>query len=155
MIKSKDILDGIKCRQLGKMYSNDYKHPLKWFTVHNEKTISSGNNLKTTADEIACEAQAMLSNYFSKGIRNASHTELVSDNLLQQQLGEIETVRMVKETRRASTDLVGLIHRWGCNTFRDIVQKGMDNRQIVSICRKTLKSVYFRLVKTAIQNGIL
>jgi hypothetical protein len=56
MIDFKDVIDGIRCKQLGKMYGNTFTHPLKQFIVDEDNEFSSGTCLIRGADSVAISA---------------------------------------------------------------------------------------------------
>jgi hypothetical protein len=137
MIRYKEVVDGIRCRQFGKMFQENYSHPLKNFIVKENKSFASWRCLNETADTVAKVAHTLILGSITKSSRCLSNEEVISDTLLLRQLGEIETIYTVKITQRQGNDLTILVHHWGCNNFREIVMQGRANRGVVSICRST------------------
>jgi hypothetical protein len=56
-IDFKEVIDGIHCKQLCKMFGEEYSHPLKFSIKNNPKSFASGKCLKTKADEVSQKAQ--------------------------------------------------------------------------------------------------
>jgi hypothetical protein len=46
MINYRDIIEGIRCRQFGKLFNDDYKHPLKLALTEQNKSFTSARCLK-------------------------------------------------------------------------------------------------------------
>jgi hypothetical protein len=154
MIKFKDVVDGIRCRQLGKMFSADYNHPLKYCVLNESKSFASWTCLKESADTVARTAQVLIQNNINTGLKRLSNDEITSDNLLIQQIGEIETVYTVKPNKRLGDDMMILVHHWGCNNFKEIIIQSKENRAILSICRRIMVARYFRILKLLYRWGI-
>ncbi len=152
MLNLSEVIEGIRCRQLGKMYNTQYNHPLKRCIINEDKSFVSGLALANTVDGVGVRAHEALLEYCNKNINKLSNEQLISDNLAIQQLGEVETIHMFKESKRNSIEAVEIIHRWDCDTLKDIVVKGQLHRTIVGLCRKILKAKYLRIVKKLIQN---
>jgi hypothetical protein len=57
MIDFKEVIDGIHCKQLCKMFGEEYSHPLKFCIKNDQKSFASGKCLKTKADEVSQKAQ--------------------------------------------------------------------------------------------------
>jgi hypothetical protein len=92
MIHFKEIIDSIRCRQFGKMFSENYTHPLKQCILHENKSFASWQCLKGTADLIAKSSVEILKLNLSKIIKSSSNEDIAADNLLLQRVGEIETI---------------------------------------------------------------
>jgi hypothetical protein len=152
MLNLREVMQGIRCRQLGKLYNTEYNHPLKRCIINENKSYVSVSALATTVDGVGERAHEALLDYFNKSISKISNEQLISDNLAIQQLGEVESTHMLKGSKRDSLDAFELIHRWDCDTLKDIVAKGQQYRTIGSLCRKVLKAKYLRIVKKLVQN---
>jgi hypothetical protein len=153
MLKYKEVVDGIRCRQLGKMFSEDYAHPLKSCILMENKSFASWTCLKESADKIAKIAHSLILGSVTNNLNRMTNEEIASDKLLLQQLGEIETNFIVKINKRQSDDIIVLVHHWGCNNFRDIVRQGKEHRGVIAICRRIMTAKYFRILKFLIQPG--
>jgi hypothetical protein len=153
MINFKEVVDGIRCRQLGKMFGNDYNHPLKTCIVHENKSFASWKCLKNSADNVAKIAHSLILNNLTSSLKRLSNEEIRSDNLLIQQIGETETVNMTKLNKRQGDDMMELVHIYGCDNFKEIVREGRTNRRIISICKKIMIAKYLRILKILIPTG--
>jgi len=151
MLKFQDVVEGIRCRQLGKMFSNEYTHPLKHLLLNENKSFASWTCLKESADTVARIAHGVLLRHIIGNIRSKSTEEIISDNLLLKQLGEIETVFIVKAAKRQGEDATRLIYQWGCDTLKEIVVKGQGNRRVMAICKRIITAKYLRIVKALVR----
>ena len=66
MISYDKIIDGIKCRQLCKLFDPSYYHPLKYLTIKEDSLFSTGNSLTRIADELAVGAHTLIWSNFLK-----------------------------------------------------------------------------------------
>ena len=147
MISFKEVIDSIRCRQLGKMFDDSYMHPLKQFIVQEDKSFASWNCLKGSADLVARVALELFKNDLCKIIKNSTNDEISTDNLLIHRIGEIETIYTVKINKRQHNDTIMLVHYWGCNNIRDIFVQSRQNRTVLAICRRVMTAKFFRIVK--------
>jgi hypothetical protein len=60
------IIDGIKCRQLCKLFDPRYYHPLKYLTVKEDSHFSTGNSLTRIAEELAVGEHNLIRSNFLK-----------------------------------------------------------------------------------------
>jgi hypothetical protein len=155
MIRLPEVVEGIRCRQLGKMYNEEYNHPLKECILKEGIAFSSGKSLTNVADSVAQKAYKALQNNVLKNISKLSNDEILHDVLLVQQLGEIEAVSMIKDRERDGHEAMELLHRWNCNALKDIIRIGRGQRRVVNICRKIMKAKYLRLQKLFVQNAVI
>jgi hypothetical protein len=152
MITITEVIEAIRCRQLAKMYNPEYNHPLKNCILIEGRFLTSAKCLTNEVDKVAQKSQKILRGHIYDGIKKLSNEELMNDNLLVQQLGETETVHMVKENRRNSAEATSLIHTWQCHTLKDIVRVGLQHRNIGAICRKIFIAKYLRIQKLFTQH---
>ncbi len=151
MLKFQEVVEGIRCRQLGKLFNDEYKHPLKQCILNENKPFTSRTCLKESADTVAKSAHSQILGNIIGSLKNISNAEIISDNLLIQQLGCMEIVMMAKATKIQSDELTRLVHYWGCDTFREVVLKGKDNRAVRAICKKVISAKYLRIFRALIQ----
>jgi hypothetical protein len=154
MIHFKEIIDSIRCRQLGKMFDDHYSHPLKQCILRENKSYASWFCLKESADAVARAALEILKGNLCKIIRSSSNEEISTDILLIQRIGEIETVNTIKVNKRLDDDAVRLVHHWGCENLRDIIIESKVNRTVLAICRRIMIAKFFRIVKLLHQRNI-
>jgi len=100
-------------------------------------------------------AHDVLRGHILDSIKQLSNEEIVQDILLIQQLGEIETVHMIKVHKRDSIEAMTVVHQWHCYTMKDIVRLGIRHRSISTTCKKIMVAKYFRLQKLFIQQRIV
>ncbi len=154
MISFKDVVNSIRCRQLGKMFDNNYLHPLKQLILYEDKSFASWTCLRETADSVAKVASDLLKNNLCKIIKSSTNDEIGEDNLLLQWIGEIETIYTIKANRRQDNDSMMLVHHWGCTNLREIVIQSRQNRTVLAICRRIMIAKFLRLVKLMHQRNI-
>jgi hypothetical protein len=154
MISFKDVVNGIRCRQFGKIFDPNYNHPLKSLILSENKSFASRTCLKDTADTVAISARDLIHENISKSIKRYSNDEIIMEDLLLQQLGETETIYTVKYNKRQDNDCIALVHNWGCNNFKEIVVQSRANRRIMTICRKIMIAKYFRVLKVLHQQNV-
>lgn len=89
-----------------------------------------------------------------KNHKQMTNADVLSDNLLLQQLGETETVFTVRANKCEGRDIMSLIYELDCSNFRMIVEKGGQHRRIMTICKKILSAKYLRILKLLVRNGV-
>jgi len=154
MINFKDVVNGIRCRQLGKMFDDLYNHPLKNCILHENKSFASWTCLKENADTVAMAARDLIHSNLNKSLKKYTNDEIISDNLLLQQLGELEAIYTIKINRRQDDEVTTLVHHWGCNNFKEIVVQSKESRSVKSICRRLMIARYFRVLKLMHQRDV-
>jgi hypothetical protein len=153
MINYRDIIEGIRCRQFGKLFNDDYKHPLKLALTEQNKSFTSVRCLKNIADSVAKKAKASIQNTISKKLKSMTSEQIVADTILLQQLGETETAFMVKESKRDSRDMMTLVHRYNCDNLKMTVATCRQHQNVVAICKRILSAKYCRILKAILQNN--
>ena len=151
MIDFKDVIDGIRCKQLGKMYGNTFTHPLKQFIVDEDNKFSSGTSLIRGADSVAIFANNLLLNRHMNYVESLPNDQIQGDKILIDQLGELDILLICKPNWIQSAEATTLIHIWNCKNIRDIVNLG---RITLTICRKIVKAAFLRVIKIPIYNNI-
>ncbi len=154
MIDFKDIVNGVRCRQFGKLFSDEYNHPLKLCIIKEGKSFASRTCLNTLSDEVGRQAHDILLNTILKSYKNLSNDEIESDNLMIQQLGETETVYTIKTGKRDSAEAIELVHEWGCNNFKEVILQGRQQRRVLTICRKIMTAKFLRILKLLVSRRI-
>jgi hypothetical protein len=154
MIPFKEVIDSIRCRQLGKMFDNSYTHPLKQCILRENKSFASWMCLKESADSVAKVALELLQNNLCKIIRSSTNDEIRTDNLLIHRIGEIETTYTVKINKRLDNEAMMLVHHWGCNNLKEIIVQSRQNRAVLAICRRIMIAKLFRILKLMHQRNI-
>jgi hypothetical protein len=81
MIDFKHIIDGIKCKQLGKMYGNTFTHPLKEYIVDGDNKFSSGTSLIKGADGVAIFAHNLLLNRHMNYVKSLINDQIQVDKI--------------------------------------------------------------------------
>jgi hypothetical protein len=154
MINSSTVIEGIRCRQFGKMFDEHYNHPLKMLLLKENKAYISKQCLNDYADSVARKAQAAISKNFFEVIKRMSNVQLASDVLILQQLSCIEIVNLVKDRWRDSREVVELVHVLNCNNLGEIVNICHQQRRIYARCKKIFKSNFGRILRLMIQENI-
>jgi hypothetical protein len=154
MINFKEIINGIRCKQFGKLLNVNYTHPLKYLTICENKRLSSAKILRKGADQVANHAHELILNRIRTNFKQAKNDELLEDVILRQQLGETETVDMIKVRWLDSPEATELVHHWNCMTLREIITEVRVNRRIMVICKRVIKSVYLRAIKSLVANAM-
>jgi hypothetical protein len=154
MIHFKDVIDSIRCRQFGKLFAEEYTHPLKQCVINENRSFASWQCLTGVADAVAKAAVEILKTNLCGIIKQSNNDEIASDNLLIQRVGEIETVHTIKLNRRLENDVMVLVHHWGCEKLRDIIIQSKLNRAVFAICRRVMIAKFFRIVKLLHQRNI-
>jgi len=154
MIHFKEIVDSIRCRQFGKMFNEKYTHPLKYAILTDDGSYASWQCLKRGADLVAKTALEKLKINLCKILKTSSNEEIVTDNLLIQRVGEIETLHTIKVNKRADNEATALVHYWGCEKLKDIFIHTRQHRAILAICRRIMIAKFFRIVKLLHQRNL-
>ncbi len=154
MIHFKDIIDSIRCRQFGKMFAENYSHPLKQCILNEDKSFASWQCLNGVADSVAKASVEILKTNLCKIIKSSTNEEIASDNLLIQRIGEIETIHTIKMNKRLDNEAMMLVHHWGCENLRDIIIQSKLHRSVLAICRRVMIAKFFRIVKLLHQRNI-
>jgi hypothetical protein len=150
MISYEQVLEGIACRQLAKLYDADFMHPLKSLILKNNVHFATGKSLTTIADSNAIKAHKTLTSHFIKQIGTLSNQQITQDLILINWLGEIDIVNMIKHRWINSNETMVLIHVHGCRNIRDIIAGG---RAMVQLSKKVLTAQFQRIVKAFWNTG--
>jgi hypothetical protein len=153
MISYREVINGIRCKQFGKMFQDDYSHPLKLCIVKENKSFASWACLQPAADEVSKTAHKLIIDNIHQSWKKLPNDQLLTESVMLQQLGETETVHMTKENKRTSPELTRLVFKWNCNNLRDIIRQGRQYRQVVKVCKKIFMAKFVRLAKLLIQSG--
>jgi hypothetical protein len=151
MIQYQDIMEGIYCRQLCKLYDPQYNHPLRSLIKRNDYTLFTGRSLTAIADEMSIRAHSRLLTLHENNLKKLTNDEILNDVNLINQLGELNIVRMIKPRWTDSAEAIRLTHLFNCINIRDVISSG---RPAVSLCRKVMKARYFRVIKIFWQNNV-
>ncbi len=151
MIDYTSIVEGIRCRQIGKFYNPNFNHPLKYIIIKEGLSFYSGYSLTNSADEVAKIAQKLLLDNFHKQLKNCSEIQLMNDLVMIEQVGEIDIARIIKTSYLNRPETNRLVHMLQCRNIRDITNVG---RAILPLINKTFKSPYLRIIKLLINNNI-
>jgi hypothetical protein len=81
-------------------------------------------------------------------------TQIVSDLLLLQQLGTVETVTMVKDRMIDSIEMVTLVHLLNCSNLRDIVMQCQQEGRLLRMCKKLLQAKFVRIIQLLTHRNI-
>jgi hypothetical protein len=154
MIHFKTVIDSIRCRQFGKMFAENYSHPLKQCILNENKSFASWQCLKGVSDSVAKASVEILKSNLCKIIKNSNNDDIASDNLLIKRIGEIETVHTIKINRRLDNEAMILVHHWRCENLRDIIIQSKLNRSVHAICRRVMTAKFFRIIKLLHQRNI-
>jgi len=152
MIQYEQILDGIACRQLAKLYDREMLHPLKALTIKNDALFIGGKSLTTVADELALRAHDIMWNLFLRQTRKMTNQQIIQDRILIDQIGEIDITNVIKSRWTHSNEMTELVFIHGCRNIRDIIAGG---RVTVRLSKKLLKAQFLRYVKVLWGEGIL
>jgi hypothetical protein len=154
MIDASKVIEGIRCRQLGKMFDTNYNHPLKNLILNENRAFTSKQCLNEYADLVAVKAQTVILKNFAQSLKKMTNDQIVSDILMLQQLGTVETVTMVKERKRDSIEMITLVHFMNCSNLRDIVIQCHRDGRLLRLCKKLLQSKFVRIVQLLTQRNI-
>jgi hypothetical protein len=155
MIEASKVIEGIRCRQFGKMFDTSYNHPLKRIILNENKSFISNYCLKEHADEVATRAHKTILKNFNVNLKKISNDQLVSDIILIDQLGSVETVTMAKERMTNSVELATLVQGWNCSNLREIITQCQQECRVHRLCKKLFQAKYFRLVHTLTQRNVV
>jgi hypothetical protein len=156
MIEASKVIEGIRCRQFGKMFDTSYNHPLKRIILNENKSFISDYCLKDYADNVAIRAHKTILKSFNVSLKKISNDQPVSDIILIKQLGSVETVTMAKESMINSAELATLVQRWNCSNLREIIiTQCQQERRVYRLCKKLFQAKYFRLVHTLTQRNVV
>jgi hypothetical protein len=144
MIDYEKILEGVYCKQLGKMYNADFHHPLKLLIIKNESVFATGRSLTRTADGVAVKAHEIITNLFWSDVKKLNSQQLIGDVILVNHIGEISIEDAIKPRWINTAETNRLLHVLGCNNIRDILDRGME---AVRLCKKIVRSRYLRVIK--------
>jgi len=144
MISYEQVLDGIICRQLAKLYDAEYMHPLRSLILKDNLHFATGRSLTNIADDNAVKAHEILTSHFIKQISKMSNQQITQDVILINWLGEIDITNMIKQRWINSNETTLLVHVYGCRNIRDIIAGG---RVTVQLSKKVLKAQYQRVVR--------
>jgi hypothetical protein len=151
MIQYEQVLAGIACRQLAKLYDTETMHPLKSLTIKNDSHFATGISLTNIADEIAVKAHDLLTDKFLMNVKRMSNQQITQDVILINQIGAIDISKIVKPRWLNSNQATELIHIHNCNNIRDIIAGG---RVTVQLSKKILKAQFQRYVRIFWNAGI-
>jgi hypothetical protein len=90
------IIEGIKCRQLCKLFDPGYYHPLKYLTIKEDSHFSTGNSLSRITNELAVGEHNLIWSNFLKSLKYLLNDQIVSDVILTNQPGEINVSTIIK-----------------------------------------------------------
>jgi hypothetical protein len=151
MISFQNVIKGIRCRQLCKLFDPQYCHPLKYLTIKDGVSLISGHSLTPLADEVAIEAHRHLINYNINCIKNSLDDQIITDLVMLEQIGEIDVSQIIKQGWIYRPETTNLIHINMCRNIKDIIDRG---RRIMPITNKVVKGPYLRIIRLLINNNI-
>jgi hypothetical protein len=155
MIEPGKVIEGIRCKQLGKLFGSEYNHPLRNIVLNDNTSYIQEQCLTEYADPVAKEAIKVLRKNFFDNIKKMSNEQIASDLILLQQLGTVETVHMVKENWLGSREHATLIFNYNCANLRDTAIACTQQRRLLTVCKRLLKSVYYRILQVIYQRNIV
>ncbi len=82
MLNYKEVVNSIRCRQLGKMFDDSFNHPLKRMVIIEDKKFMSGRCINKTADSVAKDAFNLIFNTTMGKIGKISNEEILGDECL-------------------------------------------------------------------------
>jgi hypothetical protein len=123
MIQYEQILEGIACRQLTKLYDSELQHPLKMLVIKNDVHFITGKSLTCIADEQAIRAQRSIMNHFLKQTKQMTNQQIIRDRILIDQIGEIDIANIIKPRWFNSNEMTALIHLHGCKNIETSLQE--------------------------------
>jgi hypothetical protein len=150
MIRYDRVLEGIHCRQLSKMYDEDFRHPLKSIIIKNDTHFATGTSLTELADEVAIKAHQIMSTVMLTQIKKLNGQQITEDVILTNLLGTRDIVTLIKPRWIHSVEATRLVHTLGCTNIKDIMDCG---RMAVKISKKIVKSPYLKVIKTLWQSN--
>jgi len=155
MLNYKEVVNSIRCRQLGKMFDDSFNHPLKRMVIIEDKKFMSGRCINKTADSVAKDAFNLIFNNTMGKIGKISNEEILGDECLLQQMGEIDIVHTIKVRWRESREAITLVHQMNIENIREAIVQASQNRRVLNICKKVIRAKYLRVIKLATQNNIV
>jgi hypothetical protein len=144
MIQYEQVIEGIACRQLAKLYNDEVMHPLKSMTIKDNCHFATGVSLTKIADESAVRAHNNITTKFLQNVKRMLNYQITQDVVLIDQLGTIDITKLIKPRWLNSNATTELIHIHGCCNIREIIAGG---RVTVRLSKKILRGCYFRVVK--------
>jgi hypothetical protein len=144
MVDYERILEGVYCKQLGKMYNAEFNHPLKLLIIKNERTFATGKSLTRLADDVAKKAHETMTNLFWSEVKKLNSQQLIGDVILVNHIGEVSIEEAIKPRWIDKAETNRLLHILGCNNIRDILDRGIE---AVKLCKKIVRSRYLRVIK--------
>jgi hypothetical protein len=144
MVGYEMILEGVYCRQLGKMYNAEFNHPLKSLIIKNGSTFATGNSLTRLADDVAKKAHVIMTDLFWSDVKKMNSQQLTSDVILANHIGEVSIEEAIKPRWIDTVETNRLLHILGCNNIRDILDRGIE---AVKLCKKIVRAKYLRVIK--------
>ena len=150
MIQYEQVIEGIACRQLAKLYDKDFVHPLKSLILKNEAHLATGKSLTDIADSMATKAHSIIFSHLLKQIGKMSNQQITQDLIAINWLGEIDIALMIKARWLYSNEAMRLVHVRGCRNIRDVIANG---RVTVQLSKKIFKAQFQRIVKIFWNSG--
>ena len=121
MLNYKEVVNSIRCRQLGKMFDDLFNHPLKRMVIIDDKKFMSGRCIAKTADSVAKDAFNLIFNNTMGKIGKISNEEILGDVCLLQQMGDIDIVNTIKVRWRESVEAITLVHQMNIENIREAI----------------------------------
>jgi hypothetical protein len=154
MLNFREVVNGIRCKQLGKMFSEEYNHPLARCVLKEQKSFASRTCLSNIVDRVGKLAHELILGSIMCGSKNWSNENILSDRLFVQQLGETETFYTVKPGKRESREIMILVYELDCFNFKETIEKSKQDRRVMSICKNIMSAKYLRILKLLVRNDI-
>jgi len=151
MIQYEQVINGIACRQLAKLFDPEVIHPLKTMIIKNDVHFSTGVSLTNIADEIAVKAHNKITIKLLQNVKTMSNYQITQDVILINQLGALDIAKMIKPRWLNAIETLELIHTHRCENIRNIMEGG---RITVQLSKKILRAPYVRIVKAFWSAGI-
>jgi len=120
-----------------------------------DKKFMSGRCINKTADSVAKDAFNLIFNTTMGKIGKISNEEILGDECLLQQMGEIDIVHTIKVRWRESREAITLVHQMNIENIREAIVQANQNRRVLNICKKVIRAKYLRVIKLATQNNIV
>jgi hypothetical protein len=115
----------------------------------------SGRCINKTADSVAKDAYNLIFNNTMGKIGKISNEEILGDECLLQQMGEIDIIHTIKVRWRKSREAITLVHHMNIENIREVIVQARQNRRVLNICKKVIRAKYLRVIKLATQNNIV
>jgi hypothetical protein len=135
MIQYEQVINGIACRQLAKLFDPEVIHPLKTMIIKNDVHFSTGVSLTNIADEIAVKAHNKITIKLLQNVKTMSNYQITQDVILINQLGALDIAKMIKPRWLNAIETLELIHTHRCENIRNIMEGG---RITVQLSKKIL-----------------